>query len=72
MNVPKIEKNTGRTETSSFKQKLVFWQFRLKLGRSRGVRGERTEHTQLFLRTFAGSGLTGPQKVHFSTFDGKL
>ena len=40
----------------------------LKLGRSKGVRGERTEHTQLFSRTFAGSGPTGRQKVHFSTF----
>ena len=44
----------------------------LKLGRSRGVREERTEHTQLFSRTLAGSGLTRRQKVHFSTFDGKL
>ena len=26
----------------------------------------------LFSRTSAGSGLTGRQKVHFSTFDGKL
>ena len=57
---------------SSFSQKLVFSQFRLKLGRSRGVRGERTEHTQLFSRTLAGFGLTWNQKVHFSTFDGKL
>ena len=44
----------------------------MKWGRSRGVRDERTEHTQLFCRTLAGSGLTGHQKVHFSTFDGKL
>ena len=42
------------------------------MGRSRGVREERTEHTKLFSRTFAGSGLTGHQKVHFSTCDGKL
>ena len=42
------------------------------MGRSRGVREERTDHTQLFSRTFAGFGLTGRQKVHFSTFDGKL
>ena len=42
------------------------------MGRSRGVREERTEHTQLFPRTLAGSGLTWHQKVHFSTFDGKL
>ena len=44
----------------------------MELGRSGGVRGERTEHTQLFSRTLAGSGLTGRQKVHVSTFDGKL
>ena len=42
------------------------------MGRSRGVREERTEHTQLFSRTLAGFGLTGHQKVRFSTFDGKL
>ena len=42
------------------------------MGRSRGVREERTEHTKLFPRTFAGSGLTGHQKVHVSTFDGKM
>ena len=44
----------------------------MKLGRSRGVREERTNHTKLFSRTLAGSGLTWHQKVHFSTFDGKL
>ena len=44
----------------------------LKLGRFRGVRGERTKHTQLFRRTLAGFGLTWHQKVHVSTFDGKL
>ena len=37
-----------------------------------GVREERTDHTKLFPRTFAGFGLTWHQKVHFSTFDGKL
>ena len=42
------------------------------MGRSRGVRGERTEHTQLFSRTFAGFGITCGQKVNFSTFSGKL
>ena len=51
---------------------MFFWQFRLKLGRSRCVRGERTEHTQLFSRTLAGFGLTRRQKVHFSTFAGRL
>ena len=30
------------------------------------------EHTQLFFRTLAGFGLTWGQKVHFSTFSGKL
>ena len=44
----------------------------MKLGRSRGVREERTEHAQLFSRTLARSGLIGRQKVHFSTFDSKL
>ena len=44
----------------------------LKLARSWGVRGERTEHTKIFSRTLAGFGLTCGQKVHFSTFDGKL
>ena len=44
----------------------------MKIGRSRGVREERTEYTQLFSRTLAGSGLTRYQKVYFSTFDGKL
>ena len=42
------------------------------MGRSRGVREERTEHTQLFSRSLAGFGLTWHQKVHFSTFYGKL
>ena len=42
------------------------------MGRSRGVQEERTEHTQLFSRTLAGFRLTGRQRVHFSTFDGKL
>ena len=42
------------------------------MGRSRGVRGERTDHTKIFRRTLAGSGLTWHQKVHFSTFSGKL
>ena len=39
---------------------------------SRGVREERTDHTKLVSRTLAGFGLTWHQKVHFSTFDGKL
>jgi hypothetical protein len=42
------------------------------LGRSRGVRGERTEHTKTFRRTLAGFGFTWHRRVHFSTFDGKL
>ena len=42
------------------------------MGRSRGVREERTDHTKLFSRTLAGSGLTWHQKVHFSAFYGKL
>ena len=42
------------------------------MGRSRGVREERTDHTKLFSRTLAGFGLTRHQKVHFSTYDGKL
>ena len=44
----------------------------MKLGRSRGVREERTDHTKIFPRVLAGSGLTWQQKVHISTFDGKL
>ena len=40
--------------------------------RSRGVREERTDHAKRFRRTLAGFGLTWGQKVHFSTFDGKL
>ena len=44
----------------------------MELVRSRGVRGERTDHTKKFRRTLAGFGLTGRQKVHFSTFDGNL
>ena len=42
------------------------------MGRFRGIREERTEHTQLFSRTLVGFGSTWHQKVHFSTFDGKL
>ena len=42
------------------------------MGRSGGVQGERTDHTKIFRRTLAGLGLTWNQKVHFSTFDGKL
>ena len=42
------------------------------MGRSRGVREERTDHTKLFSRTLAGSGLTWHQEVQFSTFDSKL
>ena len=44
----------------------------VEIGRSRGVRGERTEHTKIFRRTLAGFGLTWHRKVNFSTFDGKL
>ena len=55
-----------------FSQKLVFSQFRLKLGRSRGVRGEGADHTKTLSRTLIGFGLTKPKKVNFSTFDGKL
>ena len=44
----------------------------LKFGGFRGVREERMDHTKLFSRIFTGSGLTWHQKVHFSTFDGKL
>ena len=40
-----------------------------KLGRSRGVQAERTDHTKTFRRTLAGFGLAWDQKVHFSTFD---
>ena len=40
--------------------------------RSGGVRRERTDHTKRFRRTLAGFGLTWHQKVHFSTFSGKL
>ena len=42
------------------------------MGRSGGVRGERTDHTKIFRRTLAGFGLTWHQKDSFSTFDGKL
>ena len=62
--------NWAKLEKSSFSQKLFF--LVIQVGRSRGVRGERTEHTQLFSRTLAGFGLTWHQKDHFSTFDGKL
>ena len=44
----------------------------MELGRSGGVRGDGTDHTKTFRRTLAGSGLTRPQKVDFSTFEGKL
>ena len=57
---------------SSFPQKVKKLWFRLKLGRSRGVREERTDHTQLFRRTLAGFGLTWHRKVHFSTFSGHV
>ena len=59
-------------EIECFTNHFVFSQSMLKLGRSRGVRGKRTEHTKLFSRTLAGFGLTRRQTVHFSTFDGKL
>ena len=42
------------------------------MGRSRSVRGERTEHAQLFFRTLAGFDVRWHQKVNFSTFYGKL
>ena len=64
--------NWEKLGKSSFSQKLFFSEFRLKLGRPGGVRGERTEHTKIFRRTLAGFGLTWGQKVHFSTFHGKL
>ena len=38
------------------------------MGRSRGVREERTEQTKLFSRTFAGSGLTKRRASRFSWF----
>ena len=42
------------------------------MGRSRGVREERTDHTRLFSQTLAGFDPTGHQTIHFSTFDDKL
>ena len=61
-----------KTERSSFSQKRFFSQFRLKFGRSGGVRGDGMDHTKTLSRTLAGFGLTWRRKVHFSTFDGKL
>ena len=43
--------------------------FGIGWGVREGVRGECTDHTKLFLRTFSEFGLTWHQKVHFSTFD---
>ena len=40
----------------------------MKLRRFRGVREDRTGHTNLFRRSFTGSGLTRHQKVHFQCF----
>ena len=55
-------------EKSICAQLFSFSQFRLKLGRSGGVRADRTEHTKLFSRTFAGSGLTKRRASRFSWF----
>ena len=39
---------------------------------SRGVREDRTDHTNLFNRSFRGFGRTGHQKIDFSGFVGFL
>ena len=61
-----------KNRKSENSQKSFFSQFRLKLGRSGGVWGERADHTKTLCRTLAGFGLARLQKVNFSTFDGKL
>ena len=40
--------------------------------RSGGVQGDGTDHTKMQAQIFTRFGLTWHQKVHFSTFDGKL
>ena len=62
---PKKAQKLQKIGKSTFSQKLVFSQFRLKLGRSGGVWGDGVEHTKTLSRTFAGSGLTRPQKSTF-------
>ena len=42
------------------------------LGVWEGVQEDRADHTKLLRRSFTGFGFTRHQKVHFSTFDGKL
>ena len=44
----------------------------MKLGRSGGVQGDRTDRTKTAQHIFARFGLTWHRKVHFSTFSGKL
>ena len=48
--------------------KSEFSQFRMKLVKSRGVQEDRTDHTNLFRRSFSGFGVTGHQKVDFHDF----
>ena len=68
----KTNTNRDKLETRVFHKKLFFSQFLLKLGSSRGVRGDGMEHTKTLSRTLAGFGLTWHRKVNFSTFGGKL
>ena len=44
----------------------------MELRGSRGVQGDGTDHTKTQTQIFTRFGLTWHQKVHFSTFDGKL
>ena len=55
-----------------FLANCFFTEFRLKLARTGGVRGDGMDHTKTLSRTLAGFGLTWHRKVNFSTFDGKL
>ena len=66
---PPMKQKTEKNENTVKVKKLVF---KLKFIGFRDVREEATDHTQLYSRNFTGSGLTGPQKVNFSTIDGKL
>ena len=66
------QKTDWKNWENCFFAKTVFSQFRMELGRSGGVQGDRTDRTKTAQQIFERFGLAWHRKVHFSTFSGKL
>ena len=68
--VPEAKQKQQNSETlkNQVFHDFFFSQFRLKLGRSGGVRGDGADHTKTLSRTLARFGLTGHGGSRFSCF----